>query len=162
MKTINKTIDGVKHKFNSAKGEVLIENGNTFRLREYAQTIDGKTYKGQYKFYVNPKSGMYYERFIFNGVEYNSEVAFARAALATPDFDALMSELGEINDRYFTDEMWNDADQRERDEMAKPACFAFTLNHKEMTPTEWGKFFDYLEDLNWHTERKLLKKILGM
>lgn len=162
MKTINKTIDGVKHKFSSAKGEYLAEKGHTFTMREYAQTIDGKTYKGQYKWYVNPKSGMYYERFIFNGVEYNSEVAFARAALSTVDFDALMSELDEINDRYFTDEMWNDADQRERDEMAKPACFAFTLNHKEMTPTEWGKFFDYLEDFNYHTERKLLKKILGM
>lgn len=80
----------------------------------------------------------------------------------TPDFDALMSELDEINDRYFTDEMWNDADQRERDAMAKPACFAFTLNHKELTPKQWGKFFDYLEDFNYHTERKLLKKILGM
>jgi hypothetical protein len=156
------TINSVKHKFSSAKGEYLIENGHTFVLREYAQTIDGKTYKGQYKWWVSPKSGMYYERFIFNGVEYNSEAAFARAALSTVDFDALMSELDEINDRYFTDEMWNDADQRERDEMAKPACFAFTLNHKEMTPTEWGKFFDYLEDFNYHTERKLLKKILGM
>ena len=162
MKTINKTIDGVKHKFSSKIGKVLVANGETFELNEYTQTIDGKTYNGQRKWYVNPKSGMNYERFVFNGVEYNSEVAFARAALSTVDFDALMSELDEINDRYFTDEMWNDADQRERDEMAKPACFAFTLNHKEMTPTEWGKFFDYLEDFNYHTERKLLKKILGM
>ena len=162
MKTINKTIDGVKHKFNSEKGEYLEEIGHTFRRREYAQTIDGKTYKGQYKWYVNPKSGMYYERFIFNGVEYNSEVAFARAALSTANFDDLASELDEICSRYFTDDMWNDADQRERDGMAKPACFAFTLNHKEMTPQQWGKFFDYLEDINCHTERKLLKKILGM
>lgn len=105
---------------------------------------------------------MYYERFIFNGVEYNSEVAFARAALSTANFDELASELDEICSRYFTEDMWNDADQRERDAMAKPACFAFTLNHKEMTPQQWGKFFDYLEDINFHTERKLLKKILGM
>lgn len=78
------------------------------------------------------------------------------------DFDALMLELDAINFRYFTDEMWNDADQREREEMAKPACFAFTLNHKEMTPQQWAKFFDYLEDIDCLTERKLLKKILGM
>ena len=80
----------------------------------------------------------------------------------TPDFDALMLELDTINFRYFTDEMWNDADQREREKMANPACFAFTINHKEMTPQQWQNFFDYLEDINCHTERKLLKKILGM
>ena len=80
----------------------------------------------------------------------------------TPDFDALISELDEICSRYFTDDMWNNADRREREEMAKPACFAFTLNHKGLTTRQCEKFFDYLEDYNFHTERKLLKKILNM
>ena len=80
----------------------------------------------------------------------------------TPDNDTLYAELDEITERYFSAETWNDADQAEREKMVKPACFAFVFNHQNLSPKRWTNFFDFLEDYNAHTERKVLKQLLAL
>ena len=76
--------------------------------------------------------------------------------------DGILSELDTIAARYFTDEMWNDADQRERDEMAKPAGFALIMAHPKFTAKTWEKVLGWFERENAHTESKILKRLLAM
>lgn len=75
--------------------------------------------------------------------------------------DGILSELDTITARYFSDDTWNDADQRERETMIKPACFALMMAHPKFTAKTWEKVLGWFERENAHTERKVLKQLLA-
>lgn len=83
-KKMKKTINGVKHDFESHIGDEVIKQYNKFDYdTKYTQIIDGVKFEGVREFRVSKKSGAYHENFVFQGVKYPSEVQFAKAALST-------------------------------------------------------------------------------
>ena len=81
---MKKTINGVKHDFDSHISNEVIQKYNKFDYdAKYTQIIDGVKFEGVREFRVSKKSGSYSEKFVFQGVKYPSEVQFAKAALLT-------------------------------------------------------------------------------
>jgi len=79
---MKKTINGVKHDFESHISDKPLKKYNKFDYdAEYTQVIDGVRFTGIREFRVSKKSGAYHENFVFRGVKYPSEIQFAKAAL---------------------------------------------------------------------------------
>lgn len=81
---MKKTINGIKHDFESHIGDTVLSRYNNFDYDTvYIQIIDGKKFVGIREFRVSPKSGAYHENFVFHGIKYRSELQFAKAALSS-------------------------------------------------------------------------------